>query len=100
MSNELKVNLTLLKRYVAELEASINKAETVMANKEDPNDYVVEMSKSAGLASGIVQEATLLVGDIKTAIKLNTAYQQAAGSIEGDLADLFSLGGSGKPDAN
>lgn len=92
---DLKVNLVLLKKLVAELEVNITAAEEVMEKKEDPTDYVVEMSKCAGLAFGVAQEASMLVGDIKNAIKLNTA-SAIQGEAGGDLlSDLFNLG---KPD--
>ena len=86
MSKGLKVDLTLLKRLVSELEASLASADVVKEAALNSNDYVVEVSKAAGLASGLVVEATMLIGDIQYLIK-------SAGSPSKDdsMKDLMSL---------
>lgn len=61
-----KVDLTLLKKMIAELETSLNLAEKIKADTTiDKNESVIEFSKAAGLAAGIMTEAGLLVGDIQ-----------------------------------
>lgn len=59
----MNIDLSLLKRLVNELENSLNLS---MKIKETNNsaDFIVEMAKTAGIAAGIVKEASLLVGDI------------------------------------
>lgn len=98
MSKGPRVDLTLLKRLVAELESALTASESLKddsskENKEATNDYVVEMSKCAGLAAGVMAESTLLVGDIQTAIQL----AQGPGSSKSDpLTKLLgSLKGGG-----
>lgn len=61
-----EVDLTLLKRLVAELDAQITTVKALRANsKPDKVELNVEGSKAIGLASGIMQEAALLVMDIQ-----------------------------------
>lgn len=97
---EVKIDLTLLKKLVGELESNLATADGIREEKTDTNvyDYVVEMSKSMGIAAGIVQEATMLVGDIQFAVKHNTS---GAGKDE-SLSSLLSIlkGGSEKPGSN
>jgi hypothetical protein len=60
-----QVDLTLLKRLVAELESSLNTVEGIRtAAKPDTVELNVEGSKAVGLTSGIMQEAGLLIVDI------------------------------------
>lgn len=87
-----QVDLTLLKRLVAELESTLNTVEGIRnapsSNKVEMN---VEASKAVGLASGIMQESGLLIMDIH-------AMLGATGpSTKGDLLDklLGSLKGPG-----
>jgi hypothetical protein len=68
MSKE-KVDLTLLKKLVGELEASLQSADNVLEN--DKNTYFVEMAKAAGLAAGLMQEASLLIMDIYAVANTN-----------------------------
>ena len=67
---KMKVNLSILKKLVAELEAGLDAAEG-LKTKEDASigDYVVEMSKAAGLAAGIMQEGSFLVNDIQAVVR-------------------------------
>ncbi len=97
----LKVDLTLLKRLVTELDAALEGAEQIAANKSDENvqDYIVEMSKATGIAAGVLQEATMLIGDINQMVRINT---MSAGK-EDPLGSLLSVlkGGTGNlPGAN
>jgi hypothetical protein len=72
MSKVSKVNLTLLKRLVSELEASIATAETIKTSAETSdgtnNEYIVEMSKAAGLAAGVMSESSMLIMDIQSLV--------------------------------
>lgn len=94
-----KVDLTLLKRLVSELESSLSSADEVKELKTDKtaasiNDSVVELSKAMGLTSGIMQEATLLMMDIQSVIRSQTA---APVMSKNDLLDkiLGPLKGNG-----
>jgi hypothetical protein len=61
-----KVDLTTLKRLVAELEATLNTAEDIQTSvSADKVEFVVEMNKATGLAAGIMMESGLLMGDIQ-----------------------------------
>jgi len=76
-------------------------AEQIAANKSDENvqDYIVEMSKATGIAAGVLQEATMLIGDINQMVRINT---MSAGK-EDPLGSLLSVlkGGTGNlPGAN
>jgi predicted house-cleaning NTP pyrophosphatase (Maf/HAM1 superfamily) len=67
---KLKVDLTLLKQLVAELETTMATADLMPVDSTTSNnDYVIEMSKAIGLASGAALEATMLVSDIQLIIK-------------------------------
>jgi hypothetical protein len=60
-----QVDLTLLKRLVAELESTLNTVFSIKADvKGDLVELNVEASKAVGLASGIMQESGLLIVDI------------------------------------
>jgi len=94
MSKELKVNLTLLKRLVSELDVALQAAEAVKEGEgtESLHDYVVEMSKCAGLAAGVMAESSMLVGDIQHVIQ----HAQGPASKGDALSKLLgSLKGGG-----
>jgi hypothetical protein len=91
-----RVDLTLLKRLVRELEASIFQAEKLHTEKSgDPNDYTVEIFRAMGLISGVIAEGTLLIGDLRA------AFSQA-GLPNVNNEDLISklFGGKGPGNAN
>jgi hypothetical protein len=61
-----KVDLTTLKRLVAELEATLNTADGIKTDvASDKVEYVVEMNKATGLAAGVMMESAMLMGDIQ-----------------------------------
>lgn len=61
-----KVDLTLLKRLVGELEGALNIVDSIKTDiNTDNNELFVEASKAIGLASGVMQEAAGLMGDIQ-----------------------------------
>lgn len=73
MNNKLpKIDLSILKKLVEHLESGIAEAETIREGETpDQGDYIVAMSKVAGLAAGVSQEGTMLVGDIHALIKMS-----------------------------
>lgn len=91
-----KVDLTLLKKFVTNLEESLNAAEKLRgAEDNDTHATIMEFAKASGLAAGIMQEASMLVGDIQSLIK---RLQSPPG-----VADIFSKllsGGSGPGDGS
>jgi hypothetical protein len=62
------VDLKILKDLVAALENSITAADQIRENKSSQSDFIVEMSKSIGLAAGVMQEAAMLVMDIQSVL--------------------------------
>jgi hypothetical protein len=62
-----KIDLTVLKRMVEELEASLGRADEIRAKPTAENrvDWIVELNKATGLAAGVLTEAGLLMGDIQ-----------------------------------
>lgn len=53
-----KVDLTLLKRLIGEMEGHLNVAENILTDANpDVNELVVEADKAIGLAGGVMQEA-------------------------------------------
>jgi hypothetical protein len=86
----LKVDLTLLKKLVAELETSLAASESIRGSKDPSlNDFVVECSKAAGLAAGVMQESSMLILDIQSLVR---ASQSPAPKGGGDFLDKL-LGG-------
>lgn len=79
MTKETKgIDLTLLKRLVGELETSLQVAEGIKTSVDvDVAEYIVEMSKAAGLCAGVMSEAGMLIGDL----------QQATLSVQSPSAD-------------
>ncbi len=97
---DVKVSLDLLKKLVNTLETTLAGADAIMEQKTADNvsDYVVEMAKCTGLAAGVAQEASLLVGDMRQAIKLNTSPTSKDDDILASL--LGGLKGPGLPNTN
>ena len=94
-----KVNLELLKKLVAELENHLNISDAL--NKAAPeldanqHEYIIEMSRAAGVASGIVSESTMLIGDIHRAVRLGNAPDlKDSLSLDKLLGDLTGVKGS------
>lgn len=69
MTKEIKgIDLKLLKKLVGELESSIQVAESIKTSIDfDAAEYIVEMSKAAGLCAGVMSEAGMLIGDMQQA---------------------------------
>jgi hypothetical protein len=81
------VNLDLLKKLVSELDALILSSEALKKESIfDKDQYLVELSKAAGVCSGIFQESALLVADIAScASSMNNSNE----SLKTDLSELF-----------
>lgn len=88
-----KVDLTLVKRLVSELEAQLAVAEASKTEGSDPNTYIVEMAKGAGIANVISAEGTALVGDI--ALMVSTPKGKSLSDLLGPI-----LGPGKLPNAN
>jgi hypothetical protein len=68
----MKVDLTLVKRLVAELELVLTGLDELKANPDNNVEFIVQASKASGLATGIMQEAALLTMDIQALIQGGT----------------------------
>lgn len=67
-----KIDLTLLKRLVSQLEKELDACERIKNDETgELVDFIIEMSKSAGLVTGIIQESSLLIGDIQSIVKVS-----------------------------
>jgi hypothetical protein len=93
---DVKVNLKLLKQFVESLENSLAIADLKLGDKseEQLREYTIEMSKATGLAAGILQEATLLMSDIQSVLKLKSgpSFSSSKEDMFGgysSLADVF-----------
>jgi hypothetical protein len=87
---KMKVDLSILKRLVTELANSLDSADQLKSSQTATMaDYVTEMSKAAGLAAGIIQEGSFLVGDIQTAVRYS---QQPAPAKSDDFLDKILSG--------
>lgn len=71
-----KVDLSLLTQLLTTLHEQLEIGGKIIENDNFKyQQYVIEMSKATGLASGLIQEATMIIGDIQTMIR-------AAGSVK------------------
>jgi hypothetical protein len=86
-----KIDLSLLKRLVAELESSLSTVENMETDiPASKNELIVEASKAAGLAAGVMQEASMLMGDIHALVEgsmtpkgKNEFLEKLLGSLKG-----------------
>ena len=118
MVPKVKVNLTLVKRFIDELEKALDAAELIkesagavfdndfevrrLASVSD--DYILAMYKASGFASGAADEAKLLMTDIHALIKAQSMLAATA-ALESYLdSEKKAMGGKGsggsKPGAN
>lgn len=86
-----KIDLTLLKRLVEELESSVLIINSVQV-AADKTELVVEGSKAAGLAAGVMQEAAGLMGDIHMFIGAGTMQPSGNEFLEKVLGSLKGPG--------
>lgn len=89
-----KVDLTVLKRLVAELESILSAAEGIKTDVNgDKVEYVVEMNKATGICAGILTESGLLMGDIQQMIAgLSAPSMSKADFLEKILGGLKGPG--------
>ncbi len=88
-----KVDLTIVKRLLAELEATLATAEGINTDvNADKVEYVVEMNKATGLAAGVMTEAGLLMGDIQSLIQGAGSSTTKADFLEKLLGSLKGPG--------
>ena len=86
------VDLTVLKRLVAELEKELENADALKLAGEKV-EWIVSLNKATGLATGLMTESGLLMGDIQL---LATGNQQPVGTQAGLLEKLMTgLKGTG-----
>jgi hypothetical protein len=86
-----KIDLTLIKRLMGELEAHVNTMESIKTDvPSNQTELVVEASKAAGLAAGVMQEAGALMVDIHVFVEGTSAASSKSefldkllGSIKG-----------------
>lgn len=73
----MKLDLKLLKSYLAEIEKGVELAEGKFNenSREVQTEFLIELSKTAGVLISLIQEANLLVGDINRSIKYNSSPQ-------------------------
>jgi hypothetical protein len=93
MKEKQKVNLKILHALVKELETLLDQADALAETEAEPHLYTVEMSKAMGVASGIMAEAGLLIGDIQ--VLSSNQSLKATGLSKTDLLD--KLMGTVKP---
>jgi hypothetical protein len=93
-----KVQLTLLKKYVEALEKSLDTADSIKEGADagsDVTEYMLEMARAAGISMAIMQEASMLVGDMQQLVKSTTSYGvKPASDPLSDLFSKFKLGGT------
>lgn len=88
-----KVDLTTLKRLVAELESLLSAAEGIKTDVSgDKVEYVVEMNKATGICAGIIGESGMLMGDIQHLIQGVSAPSTSKADL---LEKIFGLKGPG-----
>ncbi len=77
-----KINLSILKRLVEELEVSIANAEKKSeATQNNAIEFTIEMFKAAGLCAGINKEASMLIADISYLVQANQTQDLLLGKI-------------------
>lgn len=90
-----KVDLTTLKRLVAELDATLSAAEGIQTDvAADKVEFTVEVNKATGLAAGVMMEAALLMGEIQALLQVATP------STKSDFLDKLLGGLKGPGNSN
>jgi len=106
MSKKIKVDTSLLKKLVAELDVYLESAQQAKdsISRENPdtvNAFIVELQKAAGLSSGVAQEAAALIADITGEVRsqfVSTKGYDALAEIMGGYGGSGSgFGGFGNP---
>lgn len=92
-----KVDLSVLKRLVSELEAELATADGIKTDvNADKIERIVSLNKATGLAAGILTEAGLLMGDIQQLV----AGGPPPGGDKQDFIDKILGGFKGPGNAN
>ncbi len=73
-----KINLDIVKRLLSELEIMVDRAEAIKVSGGDKIDWMIELNKASGLASGIMTEGALLMGDIQSELQGGAVNAEAA----------------------
>lgn len=92
-----QVSLSLLKKLVSELEATLDLTDSIREARGDVQQYIVESHKAAGIAAGIMKEGSMLVADIHMLIRHNTetsSVSEKQDSIQDILGGLLGKGPS------
>lgn len=88
-----KIDLTLLKRLVAELETSLSTAEGIKTDvNADKIEWQVELNKATGIAAGVMTEAGLLMGDIQATLQGGASAMSKQDFLEKILGGLKGPG--------
>jgi hypothetical protein len=98
MPKVIKIDLSLLKQLVGELENALTTAESIKSDdaaSNHNNDYIVEMAKSAGLCAGIAEESAMLVMDIRSVVRASQMPTSKGDPLEKLLGVLKGGGGLG-----
>jgi len=91
-----KIDLTLLKKLLGELENHLNTAGGIQDAEGDIHEYIIEMSRAAGLAAGVMSEAGMIIGDIHHSVKaLSVGSPSKTDFLEKLLGGLSGLKGGG-----
>jgi len=100
---DIKADLSLLKDLVIELEKQLDTAYEARDNLPEDKDgamyrkFIIDLSKAAGLLSGIANESSLLMGDLSKIMKsaLQSPEDESLNKINSILKSKFGNSGDG-----
>lgn len=92
-----KIDLTLFKNLLSELESSLEKAEEIYEEDGSMTEYIIAMLKSFGICAGLAQEATFITQDIN---KIVLSLQNLSVKDDSSNETLNSLLNLLKPSKN
>lgn len=99
MAKKVKIDTSLLRQLADELDVLLESCNSIRGeekpDRETVKKYVVEMSKAAGLAAGVTQEATALIMDINHEIRSVQSPTDPMDSLEKLLGLKPPSGGYG-----
>lgn len=95
MGKPNRVDLELLKKLVGELESHLNTAGGIQDAEGDIHEYVIEMSRAAGMAAGVMSEAAMIISDCHQMVKALQTPSPKSDLIEKLLGSLGGLKGPG-----
>ena len=94
MSRNIKIDLSLLKKMLVELELQLNSAYLIRDElnvkhvDEKFQKYIIELSKAIGIISGMAQESSLLIGDIQKLVQMSAPAPDVSNEFESILSSL------------